>query len=275
MAAYEARVGVADGVGGEPAGEAGFEASVEEEEKGEADEGLRVQRGCKVVRVWEFCALRGHSIPDLQVREIGGTWSCAGPAEAAAQAGGEEGGGDVEEEVAEAEAGFEGGDDQAGEYGSEGEEEVERGKSGTGLVGIAAASEDVGRGDDLAETDARDEEGERAGCKAGGEAESAEAEAGEDASGEDAPAELAGYGDASDEGAEKLGEEEWAGLLVGEVPAERDGRKDGAEEDGAETGEKDSEGEPGDGWAGGGVVVVGECWQGLRVVTSLVMLPRG
>jgi len=40
LVADEVGVGVAEGVGGEPASEAGFEASVEEEEEGEADQSI-------------------------------------------------------------------------------------------------------------------------------------------------------------------------------------------------------------------------------------------
>ena len=64
-------------------------------------------------------------------------------------------------------------------------------------------------------------------------------------------------------------------MLVGEVPAEGDGGKNGTEKDGAKAGEENSESEPGDGGACGGVVgVVSGCWHGLWVA-SFVMLPRG
>ena len=95
-----------------------------------------------------------------------------------------------------------------------------------------------------------------------GDAEGPKAEGAEDGAAEDAETEAPGNGGATEEGADELGEEKRAGLLVRKVPAGGDGGKDGAEEDGAESGEDEADGEPEDGRAGGGVVVAGRGHEG-------------
>lgn len=113
------------------------------------------------------------------------------------------------------------------------------------MSAVAAAGEDVGGGDDLAESYAADKERERAREEALCKGKAAEADEGSDEAEEDSVTQTRGYGGASDEGPDELGEEQQAGLGVGEVPLMGEVGEDGAEQHGAHTREQKTCAEPG------------------------------
>ena len=143
LAAEDFAGGVADAVGGKPLREAGFQAAVEKEHeaKGEEDvagEGMR-------------CNFFGGRC-DEAVTGV----------DRAREGDDDERRGEGEKELAEGVVGQKSGDEDAGENGSKAPEEIDDGKRGAGVGGVAATREDVGRSDDLAETDSCDEEGKGA-----------------------------------------------------------------------------------------------------------------
>src|SRR5665213_1746670 len=159
--------------------------------------------------------------------------------------------GEGQQEFAERMVRQQSGDKESDADRAEAPEEIDEGKRGAGALVVAAAGEDVGGGDQLPEADSRNEEGDGAGEEAAGVGKCAQAGAGGEQAEEDPVAQLVGDSGAADEGAEELCEEQQAGLVVGEVPLLRKGRKDGAEQDGAHAREQEPYTEPEYGWAGG------------------------
>src|SRR5665213_471651 len=158
--------------------------------------------------------------------------------------------GEGQQEFAEGMVRQQSGDQESDAHRAEAPEEVDEGKRGAGTLVVAAAGEDVGGGDQLAEADAGDEEGDGAGEEAAGVGEGAEAGAGGEQAEEDSVPQLVGDSGAADEGAEELCEEQHTGLVVGQMPLLRKGGKDGAKQDGPHAREQETYTEPEYGWAG-------------------------
>ena len=113
-----------------------------------------------------------------------------------------EGAGEGEQELAQGVVREQRGDEDADADRAEAPEEVDDGERGAGAFFVAAAGEDVGGGDDLAESDAGDEQGDGSGDEAAGVGEAGEAGAGGEQAEKDAVAQAIGDGGTADEGAE-------------------------------------------------------------------------
>ena len=142
--------GEAEREGGEPGGEAGFEAAVEEEEASVGDANLWRETVC--------------------LREWRGFWGVAGMEEIE-QAREREEGGEGERGAAPPDVGEKRGGEQAGGDGAEASKEVEQSERRASVSGPAAAGEDVGGGYDFAEAEPGKEEGWKCEGEAGREGE--------------------------------------------------------------------------------------------------------
>jgi hypothetical protein len=112
---------------------------------------------------------------------------------------------EADDRAANAKVREQGGGEDAGEDRAETPKHIERGESGAGVGGAeAAADEDVGGGDELAEAETSEEESDSGGGKAVAEGKGSEAAAAESAAGNDGKAQAGKDSDAAKKGAEEF-----------------------------------------------------------------------
>ena len=131
-------------------------------------------------------------------------------------------------------------DQKAGGDRAEAPEKVDQRECGAGVCGPAAAGEDVGAGDDLAQTETADEQRRKRCGEAMREGEDAESGGGQQVAGEDAQPQTAGDGDTACKGPGELGEQKKAAALVRQRPLMQKLRQERPEQHGSQAGEKEA-----------------------------------